>query len=87
MNDEAVARAFGAVLREARKIRGLSQEALAEGAEVDRTYPSLLENGHRQPSLAVFLRLCDALRRTPADLINATLTKIERRRPLPAAIR
>jgi hypothetical protein len=37
-----VAVAFGGVLRDARDGSGLSQEGLAEGAEVDRTYPSLL---------------------------------------------
>ena len=34
--------AFGAVLRNARNRQGLSQEALCEGANIDRTYPSLL---------------------------------------------
>ena len=37
-----VARAFGAVLKIARKERGLSQEALGGEANVDRIYPSLL---------------------------------------------
>jgi ribosome-binding protein aMBF1 (putative translation factor) len=45
-----VARAFGAVLKNARSQQGLSQEALCEGADMDRTYPSLLERGLRTPT-------------------------------------
>jgi hypothetical protein len=42
VNRRGVAVAFGFMLRTARKQRGLSQEALCEGADIDRTYPSLL---------------------------------------------
>jgi hypothetical protein len=37
-----VASAFGKVLVAVRNGRGLSQERVAEDAEMDRTYPSLL---------------------------------------------
>ena len=87
MKDRTVARAFGAVLREARTARGLSQEALAAEAEVSRTYPSLLERGHRVPTLCVFLRLAMALHLAPAELVNATLTRLAHAQPLPAALR
>ena len=70
--------AFGAVLRAARTARGLSQEDLAGDADVDRTYPSLLERGHRVPTLVVFLRLCAALRQSPAELIAATVAELAR---------
>ena len=73
---QPVAKAFGAVLREARRARGMSQEALAGDAEVDRTYPSLLERGHRVPTLCVFLRLARALHLAPAELVNATLARL-----------
>src|SRR4051794_31326305 len=56
--DRTVARAFGATLREARRARGMTQEELAAAAGMDRTYPSLLENGKREPALSVFYRLC-----------------------------
>jgi len=68
-----VARAFGGVLRAARIERGMSQEELAAEAELHRTYPSLLERGLREPTLDVFFRLCAAVHRTPADLLEATL--------------
>lgn len=57
----AVARAFGATIREMRTARGLSQEALAERSGFDRTYPSLLERGLRTPTLGVIVRLAEAL--------------------------
>ena len=37
-----VAKAFGVVLSNVRRDAGISQEELAEGADIDRTYPSLL---------------------------------------------
>ena len=42
MRRQKVAIAFGRMLREVRKQKGLSQEELAGEAEFDRTYPSLL---------------------------------------------
>ena len=56
-----VGRAFGLVLRRRRDGLALSQERLAEACSLDRTYVSMLERGVYQPSLAVFLRVADAL--------------------------
>jgi transcriptional regulator with XRE-family HTH domain len=78
MNDRQVARAFGTVLREARSARKLTQEDLAAEADVDRTYPSLLERGHRLPTLGVYFRLCRALRCSPAELMVATVEGLSR---------
>jgi transcriptional regulator with XRE-family HTH domain len=52
---------FGECLRNARKNKGLSQEKLAELANLDRTYISLLERGKRNPSLVCITYLCKAL--------------------------
>lgn len=41
--------------------RGLSQEALALTAGVDRTYVSQLERGIANPSLMILCRIADAL--------------------------
>jgi transcriptional regulator with XRE-family HTH domain len=65
-----VARAFGVVLRSARRERGLSQEALAEHADIDRTYPSLLERGLRQPTLIHLFGIADALDMDAAELVD-----------------
>ena len=74
----AVARAFGQVLRTLRKGAGLTQEQLAEAADLDRTYPSLLERGLREPGLSTVLRLGEALRMSPALLLQMTLTRLKR---------
>jgi len=42
---------FGKNLKEARNLKGISQEELALSLEFDRTYISMLERGKRNPSL------------------------------------
>ena len=70
MRRQKVAIAFGRVLREARKLKGLSQEELAADAEFDRTYPSLLERGLRTPTLTVLFQLAKVLEVSAASLVN-----------------
>ena len=60
---------FGLILREKRKDQGLSQEALALEAGVDRNFVSLLERGVNQPSLSTIFKLADALNLNPSDLV------------------
>lgn len=50
-------------IKAARLQVGLSQEALALAAEVDRTYVSQLERGVANPSLLILVRLARALGR------------------------
>lgn len=52
---------FGYRLRELRKAAGLSQEKLAELAEVHRTYLSGVERGERNASLITIVRIAKAL--------------------------
>jgi len=54
-----------------RKQSGLSQEELAHVAEIDRTYVSQLERALVNPSLAVLLRVANALH----VHVNQLLTK------------
>lgn len=49
-------------IKAARKRAKLSQEALALGAEVDRTYVSQLERGIANPSILVLFRLASLLK-------------------------
>ena len=56
-NSKTVAKAFGLELRKARTQAGYTQQVLAERVEVDPVFISFLENGHRQPSLAVLLAI------------------------------
>jgi transcriptional regulator with XRE-family HTH domain len=73
-----IARAFGQALKAARLAKGLSQEQLAEGAELDRTTPSLYERGLRTPTLAVLIDIGHALDIEPMQLVYDTLERLQR---------
>lgn len=62
--------AFGKALREARMREGMSQEALAHEAGLDRTYISMLERGKRQPTIATLFSLAQVLRIKPSVLVR-----------------
>ena len=53
-----------------REMVGLSQEALADEAELHRTYISLLERGLRTPSILVVQKLARAMGTTRTSLIR-----------------
>ncbi|MBR2906851.1 MAG: helix-turn-helix domain-containing protein [Clostridia bacterium] len=66
---------LGVAISTLRKLRGLSQEKLAEKAGISRSLVSTIEapgiaNGF---SLEVFFDIADALEIDPADLINASM--------------
>jgi transcriptional regulator with XRE-family HTH domain len=61
---------FGAVVRRAREQRGLTQEELAERAEVSATYIGFIERGDNVPTLTVILQLASALGIRPAELLR-----------------
>jgi len=52
---------FGRAVRLVREKDGVSQEKLAELAQVDRTYVSMIERGKRHPTLEVAERISHAL--------------------------
>lgn len=58
---EALRSELAAEIRRAREAIGLSQEALALSADVDRTYVSQLERGVANPSLVILSRIAAAL--------------------------
>jgi len=66
--------AFGIVLRDLRRTRSLSQEALALECELDRTFISLMERGLRQPSLTTILQLSGPLGIAPDELVGLVVT-------------
>lgn len=70
--DPSLIRAFAAVIKEARLASGLTQEALAQVSNVDRTYVGLLENGRRQPSLSAIFALATGLGTTAELLMRRT---------------
>jgi transcriptional regulator with XRE-family HTH domain len=61
---------FGANLRWARERIGISQEALANEAAVDRAAISVFERGRRDPNLRTVLRLARALDIAPGILLR-----------------
>lgn len=63
---------FGRRLREVRRARGVSQEALAFDAGLDRTYVSSCERGHRNISIVNIYRLATALGVDPSELVRRT---------------
>ncbi len=64
--------AFGQVLRALRTERGLSQEKLASGSDLHRTYVSLLERGVNTPTLDAIFALARVLGVQPSDLVECT---------------
>jgi transcriptional regulator with XRE-family HTH domain len=63
-------RLFAANLRRSREAAGLSQEALAERAGLDRTYVSGCERGVRNPSLRSVEKIARALSVSPNILLE-----------------
>lgn len=73
--------AFGERLRTERERQNLSQESLAEVANVHRTHLGALERGRREPHLAMLLILANALRIPPGTLLEGLFVPIERKAP------
>lgn len=65
------AQLFGRRLRELRQSRNLTQEALAEAADLSGNYISDLELGLKVPSLTIIVRLSQALDVAASDLLTA----------------
>ena len=64
-----VRRRVGLNLQRLRRLAGLSQEELAHRANVHQTYLSGVENGLRNPSIAVLDRIATALDVDVAELL------------------
>lgn len=61
MDEEAILHELGERIRTQRKSIGLTQEALALVANVDRSYYGAVERGERNVTFTVLCRLCIAL--------------------------
>ena len=70
MRDDNVLKAFGKHLRELRKKTGLSQEKLAELADLHRTYEGLMERGRANPTLLTIVALARILKVRPSKLLE-----------------
>jgi transcriptional regulator with XRE-family HTH domain len=65
----------GARIRELRHQLGISQEALAYKADVDRTYMTDIENGRRNVSIENLEKIITALEVTIPDFFTSELFK------------
>lgn len=61
---------FGTVVRRLRESRGLTQEQLAERAEVSATYIGFVERGDNVPTLTIIIQIASALGVRPAELLR-----------------
>lgn len=62
---------LGAVMRARRQALGLSQEALADLAGVDRSHMGKIERGERNVTFLNISRIAEALQCRPSDLMVA----------------
>lgn len=63
--------ALGAAIRRARGGRGLSQEALAVDADLDRSYVGGIERGEHNLTVMNVIKIADALKMKPSTLFGA----------------
>jgi transcriptional regulator with XRE-family HTH domain len=68
MDEKAILRKLGTRIRAQRKSIGVTQEALALLADVDRSYYGAVERGQRNVTFTVLCRLCVALQCNVATL-------------------
>ena len=73
--------AFAAKLRAERDRRNVSQETLAEIANIHRTHLGALEMGRRDLRMSMLLVLADALEVSPGALLEGLLVPRERKAP------
>lgn len=52
---------FGIKIREVRKEKGFTQQALAEAVDISEMYISQIERGMKMPSLSLFIKIITAL--------------------------
>lgn len=69
--------AFGQAVRAARLERGIAQEELAAVAEIDRPHIGKIERGEHMPTLALILKISNALRMSAADLMSTTVANLQ----------
>ena len=67
---DPVLRAFGFAVKRHREAKGLTQETLAEKADLDRTYLSDVERGTRNLGIKNVVRLANGLGITSSELLE-----------------
>lgn len=67
-DDQGQLTRLGQAIRSQRKRAGMSQEALADAAELDRSHTGKIERGERNVSILNILKIAAALDYRPSDL-------------------
>jgi transcriptional regulator with XRE-family HTH domain len=62
--------ALGGALRDARKQKGLSQEALAVDAELERSYLGAIERGEVNLTVMALTKICRELKVKPSAMLE-----------------
>lgn len=67
---DKIHKTIGDRIRSLRKVQGLTQEKLAERAEIDRSHMGFIEQGRRQPTLATLHKIANVLGISLEDLFR-----------------
>lgn len=76
-SNEPLVAAFADALRDARGNAGLTQEELADRADVSVRFVSMLETGKRQPSLSALAAVCSGLGIPMSALVMAVEDRLQ----------
>ena len=82
-SNELLVTAFASALREARQTAGMTQEDLAERADVSVRFISFLETGKRQPSLSAIAAVSAGLGIAMSSLVVAVEDRLTADMQLP----
>jgi transcriptional regulator with XRE-family HTH domain len=69
--------ALGHEIKKGREALQKSQEDLAFEAGIHRTYVSMIERGKKSPTLAVIVKLANALHVKPSELLQRVEVELE----------
>jgi transcriptional regulator with XRE-family HTH domain len=70
-DSEGQLRRLGEAVRARRKAVGLSQEALADAAGIDRSHMGKIERGERNVTLLNLVKIAAALNDLPSELLHS----------------
>ncbi|MDP2649665.1 MAG: helix-turn-helix transcriptional regulator [bacterium] len=66
----ALYKTLGEKIKKYRKEKGLTQEQLADAAEIERSYMGTIERGERNPTLLKVYKIAKALTVNLSELLN-----------------
>ena len=76
MSRRQILGAFGAAVRASRTNQGLSQEQLADRANLHRNYIGMVERAERAPTLLAIEAIARALRMSASELLSRAEERI-----------